>query len=67
VSPDEMNEGDYVSVVGTIRDFKGKKTVQGTRVVKLDNPDLVTYHYLDCVRAHLELTRVCIHRQLILV
>ena len=56
---DEISDGDYVRVIGNPRDFKGKKSIQGTRVARLEDPNIITFHYLDCVKTHLELTRVC--------
>ncbi|KAL3893931.1 MAG: hypothetical protein SGCHY_005559 [Lobulomycetales sp.] len=54
---DAISEGDYVRVIGNPREFKGKKNVQGTLVQRLEDPNIIAYHYLDCVKCHLELTR----------
>jgi len=54
---DEFNESDYVLVHGHLREYKGKMTIGSYKIIRITDPNMITHHYLEVVRVHLEFTR----------
>lgn len=48
--------GMYVKVVGTVRIFGGKKSIQALFMKPVENMDEITYHHLNCIYSTLSMT-----------
>ncbi|CAK4634594.1 unnamed protein product [Aphanomyces euteiches] len=48
-----LQDGMYVSVVGTLRSFGGKTSLSSYAVTPVENFNQITHHFLDCIYTHL--------------
>ncbi|KAM0909993.1 hypothetical protein ACQ4PT_014451 [Festuca glaucescens] len=52
-----VKDGDYVIVIGGLKDFQGKRQVTAFSVRLVTNYNDITHHFLHCIYVHLDLTR----------
>ncbi|KAJ3302491.1 replication factor A protein 2 [Kappamyces sp. JEL0829] len=53
----QIQEGGYIKVIGRIKVFNGKKSIDAYKIKKVDNFDEVSHHLLSIVYVHLATTR----------
>eukprot|EP01095_Lingulamoeba_sp_RSL-Kostka_P006038 TRINITY_DN1855_c0_g1_i1.p1 TRINITY_DN1855_c0_g1~~TRINITY_DN1855_c0_g1_i1.p1 ORF type:complete len:288 (+),score=92.77 TRINITY_DN1855_c0_g1_i1:194-1057(+) len=49
----ELGIGKYVFIVGTVKNFKGKKSINASSITPLDDYNRITYHFLEAIYVHL--------------
>ncbi|KAK1618347.1 hypothetical protein QYE76_023864 [Lolium multiflorum] len=52
-----VKDGDYVIVIGGLKDFQGKRQVTAFSVRLVTNYNDITHHFLHCIYVHLDLAR----------
>ncbi|XP_047081903.1 replication protein A 32 kDa subunit B-like [Lolium rigidum] len=52
-----VKDGDYVIVIGGMKDFQGKRQVTAFSVRLVTNYNDITHHFLHCIYVHLDLAR----------
>jgi len=55
----DLTEGRYVRVIGNLRAFgtNGKRSLVAFRLILIEDFNEITYHYLECIYAHIMSTR----------
>ena len=56
-NPSAYGEGQYIKCYGHLREFKGKHQIAATNLAVIGHPDEITFHFLECIYVHLELTK----------
>lgn len=52
-----LEEGNLLRVNGSLRTFNGKRNISVSHLSKVEDPNLITYHFLNCIHQHLFYTR----------
>ncbi|ADM11636.1 replication factor A protein 2 [Encephalitozoon intestinalis ATCC 50506] len=52
-----LEEHGLLQVNGSLRTFNGKRSVSVSHLAQVEDPNLITYHFLNCIYQHLFYTR----------